>query len=71
MEKIYDASQLSRKATYQIDGAKYTYVGECPYARANSPKSRFRPLPGQRKTATIKIARSQIGKVYECMETGG
>jgi hypothetical protein len=63
---IYDPSELSQRKVYQISGTLYRYTGKCPWARIGHDKWTFEPMPGQRKTTTLKLNRDKVRHgIYE------
>lgn len=53
--RVYDATLLSKTATYQIHGCLYRYTGQDPYSTIQAPKYEFSPLPNQRRKAPIGL----------------
>jgi IS30 family transposase len=58
--EIYEPSQLSVRKVYQIDSTLYRFLYKCPHSRSDHPKWCFEPLPGQRKTSTLKLNQNKV-----------
>ena len=66
LTKVYDATLLSRRSTYQIDGRLYKFLGSDPYANIQSPQYKFRPLAGQKRRSDLVLNhRKLMALVYE------
>ena len=64
---IYDATELSQRKVYQVDGILYRYIHPVPSTA--SCGYLFRPLPGQSKKADLKLSRNKLSqKCKEVME---
>jgi len=65
LNRIYDATLLSRSVVYQIDCCLYNFVGKDPYASIQAPKYQFQPLPGQKRRSELVLNHRQLkAKVY-------
>jgi hypothetical protein len=66
LEPIYEPAQLSTRKVYQIKGTLYRFLYKCPYSRADHPQWCFEPLPGQRKSTTLKLNQNKVRSgIYE------
>ena len=64
---IYDATELSQRKVYQVDGILYRYI--YPVPSTASCGYLFRPLPGQSKKADLKLSRNKLSQ--KCKEVVG
>lgn len=65
LELVYEPSNLSVRKVYQIKGTLYRFLYKDPYASIQHPKWCFEPLLGQRKSAPLRLNRSNFRGVYE------
>ncbi len=58
---IYDASLLTQSKVYQIEGTLYHFLYRDSYSSVDHPQYIFRPMPGQKKRADLKLNKNKLG----------
>jgi hypothetical protein len=67
LNQVWDSTLLSRSKCYQIDGVLYRYLYSS--GSINHPQYAFRPLPGQRKSASLILNHNKL--ITRCYEVEG